>query len=95
MSETATQPIDFDHLKDYFQPGKRFWIRTQYINDKGKLIEKVHGLTGDLTYRGYATVANSVFLVFDRVEGTGRKARTEQFAVNAAHCPHIGPVQGQ
>lgn len=94
MIETNTPPVNA-HIDNYLLPGMRVWFRAQHVNERGKLVEKLYGVSGDLTYQGYTTVANSVFLVFDRVDGTGRKARTEQFAVNAAHCPHIGPYRGQ
>ena len=93
MSETVLP--DDGLMKDFLTPGMRVWFRCQHVNDKGKLVEKLYGLAGDLTYQGYATIANATYLVFDRVEGTGRKAKTEQFAVNTAHCPHIGPFRGQ
>jgi hypothetical protein len=94
MNETATPPAT-DHIEHYLQPGMRIWFRSQHVNDKGKLVEKLYGVGGDLTYQGYTTIVNATYLVFDHVEGTGRKAQTRSFAVNAAHCPHIGPYRGQ
>lgn len=85
------QPTNGYH-EDYLKPGMPVWFRIQLINERGKLIEKLFGLSGDLTYQGYTTIANATYLIFDRVVGTGKKAKSEQFAVNAAHCPHIGPV---
>jgi hypothetical protein len=92
---TETTPPEDGYIRNYLQPGMRVWIRAQYVNDKGKLVEKLYGLAGDLTYQGHTTFANAVYLVFDLVQGSGRKAKTEQFAVNTYHCPHIGPYQGQ
>lgn len=89
----ATPPED-GYIRNYLQPGMRVWFRTQHMSDKGKLVEKLYGIGGDVTYQGHTTFANAVYLVFDQVEGTGRKAKTKNFAVNAQHCPHIGPCQG-
>jgi hypothetical protein len=83
------------HLADYLQPGTRVWFRLSQRNEKGDMVDKLFGDSGDITYQGYTTVANSVYLVFDRVMGAGRKAKTESFAINAAHCPYIGPYTGQ
>jgi len=82
------------YIADYLYPGRRIWFRCQYINDKGKMVEEVFGNNGDVTYQGYTTVANATFLVFDKVSGAGKKAKAEQFAINATHCPHIGPFCG-
>ena len=89
-----TTPID-GLVTAYFRPGMRAWFCTQRVNDKGRLVEQVYGIAGDITYVGFAQVANATYLVFDRVEGAGKKAKTEQFAVNASHCPHIGPYIGR
>lgn len=91
MSET-TPPTSGYHA-DYLQPGMRVWYKRQQLNDKGKLVEMVFGTAGDLTYQGYTTIANATYLIFDRVAGAGRKAKTEQYAVNAFHLPHIGPYR--
>lgn len=87
-------PLPTGFIPDYLQPGMRVWCRIKHLNDKGRLIEKLYGSAGDVTYQGYTQVANATFLVFDRVEGAGRKAKAESFAINAAHCPYIGPYVG-
>ena len=92
MAET-TPPTQGYH-EDFLRPGMNVWFRTQQVNDKGKLVETLYGVCGDLTYQGYTTIANATYLIFDRIEGAGKKAKSEQFAVNAAHCPHIGPHGG-
>jgi len=79
---------------EYLRPGMQVWFRIQQINDKGKLVEMLFGASGDVAYQGYTTIANATYLIFDRVTGAGKKAKTEQFAINAAHCPHIGPHGG-
>lgn len=92
---TDTTPPANGYVADFLSPGMRVWFCTQRVNDKGKLVETVFGSAGDITYVGYTQVVNATYLVFDRVVGAGRKASTEQFAVNAAHCPHIGPYTGR
>lgn len=88
-----TAPTNGYH-EHYLQPGMQVWFRIQQMNERGKLVEKLFGSSRDLTYQGYTTIANATYLIFDRVIGAGKKARTEQFAINAAHCAHIGPVTG-
>lgn len=92
MAELTT-PVKTFH-EDFFRPGQQVWFRARQLNDKGKVVEMLYGLSGDLTYQGYTTFGNAVYLIFDRTEGAGKKAKMEQFAVNAFHCQHIGPYIG-
>jgi|GEM_PF-3827817 len=92
---TDNTPPTTAYIADYLVPGMHVWFCTQRMNDRGKIVETLYGTGGDITYVGYTQLANVTFLIFDRVEGAGKKSRTEQFAVNGAHCPHIGPYRGR
>ena len=74
-----------DEFKEYVVPGSHVWIT---VDEKGK--EATYGRDRDLVYQGYQHIATATFLIFDLVEGEGKKAVTKSMAKNANRVTAMG-----
>lgn len=81
--------------QEFVKPGKRVWIKMRDPdNAPNGRVHVFHGLDDDhLVYAGYQHIGTATYLIFNRVEGVGKKARVATFALNSLIVPEIGSVE--
>ena len=75
-------------FQEYVKPGNRVWIK---VEEQGK--DVMYGIDGGLVYQGYQHIATATFLIFDMVEGEGKKATTKSLMKNANRVIDMGNME--
>ena len=87
-------------FKEYLVPGKRVWLTVEDPDtaregsqSKTKMTVR-YGVDGDMVYQGYQVLGTTTFLLFDRIEGTGRKTQSHQnpVTINANRVLYLGVI---
>jgi len=71
----------------FLMSGNRVWLK---IEEKGK--EVLYGHEGDLIYQGYQAIGTATFLVFDKVDGEGKKAQIRSLMKNTNRIIDMGVI---
>jgi hypothetical protein len=90
MADVALQS---DYISDYLKPGMKAWFKIQKQNERGRMTETIFGSSGDIIYRGYTQFGSAFFMIFDHVNGMGKRATIQTYAVNTFHCAIVAPLE--
>lgn len=79
-----------DDFIPLLRPDTRVWLKMAVGDDKRKSRIVTYGVQDELVYRGYTMIGTSTWLILNRIDGSGKRAAVQEFAVNAADCLFIG-----
>ena len=80
---------NYSEFKEHIKSGKKVWFIAR--NEKGEL--ETFGSGGDVIYAGYQSIGTSTYLIFERVIGSGKKAKLEAVTFHADDVRRIGVIE--